>query len=119
MRLFCDQNIMKETVGFLRELGHDVVSTREAGIQHGSDSEILEYAVQNDRFLVTHNTDFGDLRLFPPETHSGIIRLRINDQTADSLHPVLKSAFERLKRKDLAGKLVTVKPGSIRIRGKV
>jgi len=119
MRLFCDQNIMRETVGFLRQLGHDVVSTREVDLQDAVDSEILAFAVREERILLTHNSDFGDLRLFPPGTHSGIIRLRIKDQTADSLHPVLERSLDRLKDKQLDGKLVTVKPDSIRIRGKI
>ena len=66
---------------------------------------------------MTHNADFSDIRLFPPGTHCGIIRLRIKDQTAESLHPLLKHAFNQLDHVDVSGKLVTVLKNSIRIRG--
>jgi predicted nuclease of predicted toxin-antitoxin system len=117
MRLFCDQNIPLETIAFLRSLGHDVLSTRDAGMSRAADEEILQHAIQEDRILLTFNADFSDLRVFPPGTHSGIIRLRLYEQTAEELHPILTRVMGQLKDKDLTGKLVTIKARSVRIRG--
>jgi predicted nuclease of predicted toxin-antitoxin system len=117
MHLFCDQNIMVETVEFLRQQGHDVSSTREAGLAAAPDEEVMAFAVRQDRILLTYNADFGDIRLFPVGTHAGIIRLRVTQQTAEALHPVLKSAIGQLADKDLSGKLVTITKTAIRIRG--
>ena len=118
MRLFCDQNIMVETARFLRALGHDVSSARDVKLAEAPDDEVLAYAIREDRVLLTYNADFGDLRLFPVGTHSGIIRLRLSEQTAGALHPVLEAALRDLAAKDLSGKLVTVTRTAIRIRGK-
>lgn len=118
MRLFCDQNIMVETAQFLRRQGHDVVSTRDVGLSEAPDEDVLEFAIKDGRVLLTFNADFGDIRLFPAGTHSGIVRLRTTDQTAEMLHPVLQNAIERLAGRDLSGKLVTVTKAAIRIRGR-
>lgn len=63
------------------------------------------------------NADFDDIRLFPVGTHAGIIRLRLAEQAADALHPVLVSILDQLLDRDLSGKLVTASKNAIRIRG--
>jgi predicted nuclease of predicted toxin-antitoxin system len=117
MRFFCDQNITLETVDFLRGVGHDVVGTRDVGLAEAPDDEVLAFAIREERVLVTYNADFGDIRLFPIGTHAGIIRLRMSDQVAEILHPVLQQALASLADRDLSGKLVTVTKTTIRIRG--
>jgi len=117
MRLFCDQNIPLETLDFLRSLGYDVLSTRDVGMSRVDDEEVLQYAIREDRALLTFNADFSDLRVFPVGTHSGIIRLRLHEQTAEELHPILRRAMRQIQGKNLDGKLVTIKARSIRIRG--
>ena len=118
MRFFCDQNIMVETVEFLRLQGHDVIGTRDVGLALAPDDEVLAYAIKESRILLTFNADFGDIRLFPVGTHAGIIRLRVTQQTAESLHPVLESVLGQLADRDLSGKLITVTKTAIRIRGR-
>ena len=117
MHLFCDQNIMVETVEFLRRQGHDVTSTRDVGLALAPDDEVLAFAIRENRILLTFNADFGDIRLFPVGTHAGIIRLRVNQQTAEVLHPILENTLGQLAEKDLSGKLITVAKTAIRIRG--
>jgi len=116
MRIFCDQNIMIETIDYLRSLRHDVASTRETALSYASDDEVLGKAIQQDRVLLTYNADFSDIRAFPLGTHAGIIRLRLSEQTAEYLHPVLERALRQLGDKDISGKLVTVSRTGIRIR---
>ena len=117
MNLFCDQNITLETAAFLGHLGHDVLSTRDVGMSRAADEEVLQYAIREGRLLLTFNADFSDLRTFPTGSHSGIIRLRLHQQTAEELHPILERVLRQLEGKDLAGKLVTIKASSVRIRG--
>ncbi len=117
LRLFCDQNILVDTVIFLRKSGYDVLSTRDLGMERAQDSEVLQAAIEEERILLTYNSDFGDLRAFPPETHAGIIRLKIHPQVCEVLHPILKKALFSLAQDQIAGKLVTITPKKIRIRG--
>jgi len=116
MRIFCDQNVMTETVDYLRSLGHDVGSTRDSGLATASDAEVLRTAIQQERVLLTYNADFSDIRSFPLESHSGIIRLRLVDQTAEKMHPILGNVLRQLENKDISGKLVTVGRTNVRIR---
>ena len=87
------------------------------GLSRADDEQVLRYAIDEDYVLLTFNADFSDLRLIPVGTHSGIIRLRLHEQTARELHPILRRVIGQIESKDLNGKLVTVKSHSIRIRG--
>lgn len=78
-RLFLDQNIRYEVKGELATEGIDILHAADAGIQRGLDPDILRYALSQNRVLVTLDSDFGDLNLFPlPDSHPGVIRLRIH-----------------------------------------
>ena len=63
------------------------------------------------RALVTLDTDFADLRTYPPETHAGIVVLRLRRQ--DRAHVV--ATLRRLV--PLAGFLWIVDEERVRVRG--
>lgn len=60
MRLLANENIPLATIRKLRELGHDVFAIRErnAGI---SDQDVLELAHNEQRILITFDSDYGEL----------------------------------------------------------
>ena len=62
MRLFCDENIRDTTVQWLRNLGRDAISVKEAGMAGMADESVLSYAIAEDRVLLTFNADFADVR---------------------------------------------------------
>jgi predicted nuclease of predicted toxin-antitoxin system len=45
----------------LAEAGHDVVHLRDLGMQRANDREVLDFALSQDRMLVSADTDFGTL----------------------------------------------------------
>ena len=117
-RLLCDQNIRTDTVAYLHSCGHDVISTRDLNLSEGDDDIILAEAVCQDRVVLTFNSDFGDIRLFPPETHCGVIRLRVHPQDRGTVHPALDRVLGRLTPESLRGRIAIVQRGKIRLRGK-
>lgn len=114
--LFCDENIPRETVLHLRNLGYDVSSVQEIGMAGARDEEVLAKAVSEHRCLVTFNEDFSDLRWISSIEHHGIIRLRTKLQTVETLNPLMEQVLARISEKPLANTLVTVKSKSIRFR---
>jgi predicted nuclease of predicted toxin-antitoxin system len=111
-----DQNLRQTTVDFLRSLGFDAVSTRDLGLQHASDIQILAAAIGQRRLVLTYNADFGDVREFPPGTYLGVIRLRIHPQIDEVVHPILERVFDLIPPEALLGALTVVDNHKIRIR---
>ncbi len=57
MRWLLDNNLSVQLVDLLSEAGHDVAHVRSYGMQSASDQEVLERARQEDRVLVSADTD--------------------------------------------------------------
>lgn len=86
IKLYADENFPKSVIEELRKLGHDVLTAHEAGQanQRISDTQVLAYAVQQERAIITQNRhDFIRLHKTAIETHAGIIVCR-----EDHKHPL-------------------------------
>ncbi len=116
IKLLLDQNLRTETLHFLRSLGLDVTSTRELGMSAATDQEIAQYAISHNRIVVTFDHDFGDIRDFPVGSNPGVIRLRIEPQILEVVHPILKYLFDNVEHEKLKGALTIVTNSKIRTR---
>jgi predicted nuclease of predicted toxin-antitoxin system len=74
-RLYANENFPVDVVRELRALGHDVLTTHDAGKSNQGieDKAVLRYAIDNDRCVITINRrDFIRLHRAIPN-HAGII----------------------------------------------
>ena len=60
------------------KLGHDVQTTIEEGLKGKPDAAIWMAAQSENRFLITQDLDFSDIRRFAPGKHEGILLLRLH-----------------------------------------
>ena len=92
--LVADVNIASRVVQFLRSQGVDVVSACEEGWGPYEDEDILTTAHAMNRFVLTHDSDFGTLVVHQKHPSMGIIHLRPSGRTAseviDDLQELLK-----------------------------
>ena len=116
MRILADENIQEPTLGFLRELGHDVQGVNEAGLTSAPDADVFRQAQQEQRVVLTYNGDFADIRDLAGKDHHGVIRLQIENQHVGHAHPLLKEALGKLLGMNLLNTLVTVMDDRLRIR---
>jgi predicted nuclease of predicted toxin-antitoxin system len=108
MRLYADENFSQPVVNRLRELGHDVLTTRDVGKaeQRIPDPEVLQYATDIERVLLTFNKwDFVNLHERMPN-HAGIIACT-EDRDIEGLAQRIHIALEA--NPDMKGKLVRIK----------
>jgi predicted nuclease of predicted toxin-antitoxin system len=71
--LYADEQFPLPVVELLRSFGHDVLTVQEAGNAGLPDSDVLKFATQNQRVVLTQNRrDFFKLDKQNP-THEGII----------------------------------------------
>ena len=75
-RFYSNENIPLPAVSELRRLGHDVLTSMDAGNANASvpDSEVLVFAAREGRILLSHNRrDFLRLHLARTQDHAGIV----------------------------------------------
>ena len=116
MRFKTDENMPKEIAEVLASAGHDASSVFEQGLSGVADSGIAAVCRVESRAIVTLDTDFMDLRRFPPEDYAGIIILRPHRQSIPHLVAMTRRIFGLLNTEQLIGKLWIVDEGRIRIR---
>ena len=61
MNFVVDANLSPRIAGLLTAAGHDAVRVRDIGMRDASDDEIIDYAIDTDRVVISHDTDFGTL----------------------------------------------------------
>ncbi|BBX13045.1 hypothetical protein MNVM_21260 [Mycobacterium novum] len=59
MRLLPDENLSPVLSSFLTEAGHDVVHVRDRGLASAADEVVLTLAADENRVLISADTDFG------------------------------------------------------------
>jgi predicted nuclease of predicted toxin-antitoxin system len=114
MRFLADENVSGLVIGRLRDEGHDVVSIAETG-PGTPDDQILNAAEADARILITEDRDYGEMVIRQRLGVRGVILLELDRLTnateADTVAEVVSAHGERL-----AGNLVVVEPGRIRVR---
>jgi predicted nuclease of predicted toxin-antitoxin system len=104
--LYANENFPLQVVEALRRLGHDVLTSLEAGKagQAVSDTDVLAFAKQKNRAVLTLNRrDFIKLHKLLPD-HAGIIVCTQDPDTgrqAERIHQTILS-------KSLAGQLLRI-----------
>jgi predicted nuclease of predicted toxin-antitoxin system len=116
VKLFLDENLSPQHAFELRAEGHDAVSVLEVGLSGATDEQVLRFAVENGRVLVTLDADFANVMRFPPEQTLGVVRLKVHPATDERIRQAIRRALLFLQNIDMAGRLAVVDEDKIRIR---
>jgi len=106
-RIYANENFPLPTVEVLRELGHDVLTTLESGKagQAISDEDVLTYADDTERVLVTLNRKHFIRLHIDGRKHHGIIACTF-DANFNALAHRIHAALEA--QSELSGQLVRI-----------
>jgi predicted nuclease of predicted toxin-antitoxin system len=115
LKILADENISPRVVSFLRQKGTDVIDTKEEKWHGKDDGYLLEKAFRDNRFILTHDSDFGNLAVKEGKSYYGIIYLRLKIPKVSNVIRVI----EKLLSVDIElcpGNLIVVDDSRIRIR---
>jgi predicted nuclease of predicted toxin-antitoxin system len=96
MKILANENIPKTSVLYLRSIGYDVKSIGFdfAGI---SDGEVMKFAIDEDRLIITFDSDYGELiykKGFKPS--AGVVYLRLTEYSPEYpgklIHEILSTS---------------------------
>ena len=78
MRIKLDENIPLPVAEVLSAMGHDADTVPHEGLAGAPDGSVFGAAQREQRFLVTQDLDFSDVRQYVPGTHHGVLVLRLS-----------------------------------------
>lgn len=116
MKIKLDENLPGRLVAALANLGHDVdtvVFERLAG-QH--DHAVWQAAQGANRFLITQDLDFSDIRRYTPGTHRGLLLVRLRFPGRTALFDRIQSLFAAEDVSEWTGCLIVATERKLRIR---
>ena len=116
MRIKLDENLPTRLVLVLTTLGHDVDTVPSERIAGKNDDVVWLAAQSGQRFLVTQDLDFSDIRRYAPGTHHGLLLVRLPQPGRMALFERISTLFEVEDVESWGGCLVTATPHKVRIR---
>ncbi len=116
MKFKIDENLPADCSKLLNDSGYDAESVLQENIQGCSDLYLIEVCKKEKRILVTLDLDFSDIRAYPPGDNPGIIILRLNEQSIDTVKTAISNVILAFGNDYPGNKLWIVEEKRIRIR---
>lgn len=116
MRVKLDENLGRSHVALLRDSGYEADRVHDQGLSGERDSTIWERVCREERFFITIDLDFADVRQFLPGSHPGILLLRARNRSRSAIFGVLKRVLNEQPLGNLAGCLTVADETHTRVR---
>jgi predicted nuclease of predicted toxin-antitoxin system len=116
MKIKIDENMPISLVPGLVELGYDTDSVEGEGATGWDDKSVFELACEADRFFITQDLDFADVRALVPGTHPGVMVVRLAEGGRRALHRRITAVFRDEDADDWHGCLVVATDHKVRVR---
>ncbi len=117
MKFIVDANVSPRLAVLLGEAGHDAVAVRDIGLGNASDDEILDFAIAQERVVISHDTDFGTLLAFRNLRRPSFILVRSSDPlTPDEHAELILSNLDAISTDLVTGAIVVFSRGRLRVR---
>ena len=116
MKFKIDENLPIDCSDLFIRMGYEAETVHKEKLQGCSDRSLVEKCMKEDRILVTLNLDFSDIRSYPPGSNPGVIVLRIDEQSIDSILKAIERVLLAFTNENPCRKLWIVDERRIRIR---
>lgn len=116
MTVKLDENMAQTHVEFLQQAGYNADRVTDEGLSGADDETVWEQVCAEERFFITLDLDFSDIRRFPPGTHPGILLLRSRNRSRQAVLEILSGVVQEQSLEKLKGCLVMADDIQTRIR---
>ena len=116
MKFLADMGISPKTVDFLRDLGHDALHLHDRGLDRLPDPAVLGEALDEQRVLLTHDLDFGELMAASGDNLPSVVIFRLRNMQPRHVNHYLHGIIAHHQGELEQGAIISVTEGQIRMR---
>ena len=116
MRLLLDQGLPRSSAEILRNKGWDIQHTGEIGMSRATDRQILEYARDEQRIVITLDSDFHAILAVENLDSPSVVRIRQEGLKGPELAGLVDKIWSRIGQQLGNGAMATITEKAIRIR---
>ncbi len=116
MRIKLDENLPKSLATRLSRIGHDTDTVFDEDLAGSTDDRLWEAAQQEQRFFITQDLDFSDVRQFQPGNHCGILLVRLRQPGKQALIAHIMRLFTMNEDTPWEGCFLILTEQKVRIR---
>ena len=111
-----DEDLPRAAVQLLRKHGYDAVNVIDQQMGGWKDPVLWKAIQQENRFLITADKGFADVRTYPPGKHAGVLLIRPDEEGIRPVIDLLSKVLAVYKLADLVENVTLVTPRGIRVR---
>jgi len=116
LKVAVDEDLPRQAVRLLCERGYDAASVVDLKLGGWKDPQLWIAIQKDERFLITADKGFGDIRVYPPGRHFGVLLLRPDEDGIRPVLELLELVLDSYKLDDLVGATTVATPRGIRMR---
>jgi len=116
MNFKIDENLPVEVSQLLKDVGHNTATVPGQNLTGTSDANLADVCHKEKRILITLDSDFADIRKYPPDKFSGIIVMRMKRQDKQHVLKIFKQVISLFTKETLKQHLWIVEEDRVRIR---
>lgn len=116
MKFIIDMNLSPAWCQALEQYQWEAKHWSNVGNPAAPDTDIMQWAKENEYTVLTHDLDFGTLLATTSAKGPSVIQVRTQDITPDHLAPLINDALHQYQSLIEAGALITIDEGRARAR---
>lgn len=116
MKLLLDQGLPRSSAKILRNKGWDILHTGEIGMSRATDRQILEYARDEHRIVITLDSDFHAILAVDNLDSPSVVRIRKEGLKGPELAEIVEIIGAKIGEQLENGAMATITESAIRIK---
>lgn len=116
LRVKIDEDLPKQIADIFIQHGYEAATVVEQGWQGLSDEQLWPRVQEEGRLLVTADKGFANVRVYPPGSHSGILLLRLEEESRRGYLALVETVLQQLDIAGHIGAVIVASPRGLRIR---
>lgn len=116
MKLLLDQGLPRSAASILRTADIDAIHTGEIGYATAEDSEIIDYAIEHERVIVTLDADFHRILALSGLSLPSVIRIRLQGLRGEATAKLIQRIIADWQAELEQGVMLAVESERVRFR---